>query len=87
MAQVVEPEPAIRVLDDVRDGRRPGPELRGLLAAATILPAGHEPVRADLDDLPAQLCAFTAGLMRVEAAHEPGHYEAGMKGTIELAAS
>jgi D-inositol-3-phosphate glycosyltransferase len=28
------------------------------------------------DDLPAQLCAFTAGLMRVEAAHEPGHYDA-----------
>jgi D-inositol-3-phosphate glycosyltransferase len=26
-------------------------------------------------DLPAQLCAFTAGLMRVEAAHEPGHYD------------
>jgi len=28
------------------------------------------------DDLPAQLCAFTAGLMRVEAAHEPGYYDA-----------
>lgn len=28
------------------------------------------------DDLPAQLCAFTADLMRVEAAHEPGYYDA-----------
>jgi D-inositol-3-phosphate glycosyltransferase len=28
------------------------------------------------DDLAAQLCAFTAGLMRVEAAHEPGYYDA-----------
>ena len=27
------------------------------------------------NDLPAQLCAFTAGLMRVEAAHEPGWYD------------
>jgi D-inositol-3-phosphate glycosyltransferase len=26
-------------------------------------------------DLPAQLCAFTAGLLRVEAAHEPGWYD------------
>ncbi len=28
------------------------------------------------EDLPAQLCAFTAGLMRAEAAHEPGYYDA-----------
>jgi D-inositol-3-phosphate glycosyltransferase len=28
------------------------------------------------DDLPAQLCAFTAGLLRVEASHEPGYYDA-----------
>jgi D-inositol-3-phosphate glycosyltransferase len=27
------------------------------------------------NDLPAQLCAFTAGLLRVEAAHEPGWYD------------
>jgi len=27
------------------------------------------------DDLPAQLCAFTAGLMRTEAHHEPGWYD------------
>jgi D-inositol-3-phosphate glycosyltransferase len=27
------------------------------------------------DDLPAQLCAFTAGVMRTEAAHEPGWYD------------
>ncbi len=27
------------------------------------------------DDLAAQLCAFTAGLMRVEAAYEPRHYD------------
>ncbi len=27
------------------------------------------------EDLPAQLCAFTAGLMRVEAAREPGFYD------------
>lgn len=26
-------------------------------------------------DLPAQLCAFTSGLLRVEALHEPGHYD------------
>jgi D-inositol-3-phosphate glycosyltransferase len=26
-------------------------------------------------DLPAQLCAFTSGLLRVEASHEPGHYD------------
>jgi D-inositol-3-phosphate glycosyltransferase len=27
------------------------------------------------DDLPAQLCAFTAGVMRAEAFHEPGWYD------------
>jgi D-inositol-3-phosphate glycosyltransferase len=27
------------------------------------------------DDLPAQLCAFTAGVMRAEAYHEPGWYD------------
>jgi D-inositol-3-phosphate glycosyltransferase len=27
------------------------------------------------DDLPAQLCAFAAGVMRVEARHEPGWYD------------
>ncbi len=27
------------------------------------------------NDLPAQLCAFTAGVMRAEARHEPGHYD------------
>ena len=26
------------------------------------------------DELPAQLCAFTAGVLRAEARHEPGHY-------------
>ncbi|PZS14276.1 MAG: D-inositol-3-phosphate glycosyltransferase, partial [Pseudonocardiales bacterium] len=26
-------------------------------------------------DLPAQLCAFTAGVMRTEAHHEPGWYD------------
>jgi D-inositol-3-phosphate glycosyltransferase len=27
------------------------------------------------DDLPAQLCAFTAGVLRTEAFHEPGWYD------------
>ncbi|MBO0841168.1 MAG: D-inositol-3-phosphate glycosyltransferase, partial [Sciscionella sp.] len=27
------------------------------------------------EDLPAQLCAFTAGVLRAEARHEPGHYD------------
>ncbi|WP_456876321.1 D-inositol-3-phosphate glycosyltransferase [Geodermatophilus sp. SYSU D00710] len=27
------------------------------------------------DELPAQLCAFTAGVLREEAQHEPGHYD------------
>ncbi len=27
------------------------------------------------DELPAQLCAFTAGVLRAEARHEPGHYD------------
>ncbi|HVL84995.1 MAG TPA: D-inositol-3-phosphate glycosyltransferase [Pseudonocardia sp.] len=27
------------------------------------------------NDLPAQLCAFTAGVLRAEAHHEPGHYD------------
>ena len=27
------------------------------------------------DDLPSQLCAFTAGVLRTEAHHEPGHYD------------
>lgn len=27
------------------------------------------------DDLPAQLCAFAAGVMRAEALHEPGYYD------------
>ena len=27
------------------------------------------------DDLPAQLCAFTAGVLRAEAHHEPGWYD------------
>ena len=29
----------------------------------------------DKNDLPAQLCAFAAGVLRVEANHEPGHYD------------
>ena len=28
----------------------------------------------DKYDLPTQLCAFTAGVLRAEANHEPGHY-------------
>lgn len=27
------------------------------------------------DELPAQMCAFTAGVLRAEARHEPGHYD------------
>ena len=27
------------------------------------------------DDLPGQLCAFTAGVLRAEARHEPGYYD------------
>jgi D-inositol-3-phosphate glycosyltransferase len=27
------------------------------------------------NDLPSQLCAFTAGVLRTEARHEPGHYD------------
>ncbi|MFC4853057.1 D-inositol-3-phosphate glycosyltransferase [Actinophytocola glycyrrhizae] len=27
------------------------------------------------DELPAQLCSFTAGVLRAEARHEPGHYD------------
>ncbi|MBA2324795.1 MAG: glycosyltransferase, partial [Pseudonocardiales bacterium] len=27
------------------------------------------------DDLPSQLCAFAAGVLRAEARHEPGHYD------------
>jgi len=27
------------------------------------------------NDLPGQLCAFTAGVLRTEACHEPGHYD------------
>ncbi len=29
----------------------------------------------DKNDLPTQLCAFTAGVLRAEAAHEPGYYD------------
>jgi D-inositol-3-phosphate glycosyltransferase len=29
----------------------------------------------DKNDLPAQLCAFTSGVLREEAAHEPGWYD------------
>jgi D-inositol-3-phosphate glycosyltransferase len=29
----------------------------------------------DKSELPAQLCAFTAGVLRAEAFHEPGHYD------------
>lgn len=29
----------------------------------------------DKNDLPAQLCAFAAGVLRVEARHEPGYYD------------
>ena len=29
----------------------------------------------DKNDLPAQLCAFTNGVLRVEAAHEPGYFD------------
>ncbi|MBB5154613.1 D-inositol-3-phosphate glycosyltransferase [Saccharopolyspora phatthalungensis] len=29
----------------------------------------------DKNDLPSQLCAFAAGALRVEARHEPGHYD------------
>jgi len=29
----------------------------------------------DKNDLPTQLCAFTAGVLRAEANHDPGHYD------------
>jgi D-inositol-3-phosphate glycosyltransferase len=29
----------------------------------------------DKSELPRQICAFTSGLLRTEAAHEPGHYD------------
>ncbi|WP_344832387.1 D-inositol-3-phosphate glycosyltransferase [Actinocorallia longicatena] len=29
----------------------------------------------DKSELPAELCSFTSGLLRVEASHEPGHYD------------
>lgn len=29
----------------------------------------------DKYDLPTQLCAFTAGVLRAEAGHDPGHYD------------
>jgi len=29
----------------------------------------------DKYDLPTQLCAFTAGVLRAEATHEPGYYD------------
>src|SRR6201995_2360110 len=29
----------------------------------------------DKSDLPTQLCAFAAGVLRAEASHEPGHYD------------
>ncbi|PRC48944.1 D-inositol-3-phosphate glycosyltransferase, partial [Mycobacterium sp. ITM-2017-0098] len=29
----------------------------------------------DKNDLPTQLCAFTAGVLRAEATHEPGYYD------------
>ena len=29
----------------------------------------------DKTELPRQMCAFTSGLLRTEAAHEPGHYD------------
>ncbi|HEX2315645.1 MAG TPA: D-inositol-3-phosphate glycosyltransferase [Thermomonospora sp.] len=29
----------------------------------------------DKNELPAELCAFTSGVLRAEAAHEPGHYD------------
>jgi D-inositol-3-phosphate glycosyltransferase len=29
----------------------------------------------DKSELPRQMCAFTSGLLRTEAAHEPGHYD------------
>lgn len=29
----------------------------------------------DKNELPAQLCAFTAGVLRAEARHDPGHYD------------
>ncbi|OZM75240.1 D-inositol-3-phosphate glycosyltransferase [Amycolatopsis antarctica] len=38
------------------------------------VPAGpYEPLGRD--ELPAQLCAFTSGVLRAEAFHEPGHYD------------
>ncbi|QFU94223.1 D-inositol-3-phosphate glycosyltransferase [Amycolatopsis sp. YIM 10] len=38
------------------------------------VPAGpFEPLGRD--ELPAQLCAFTSGVLRTEAFHEPGHYD------------
>jgi D-inositol-3-phosphate glycosyltransferase len=38
------------------------------------VPAGpFEPL--DREELPAQLCAFTAGVLRTEAFHEPGYYD------------
>ena len=54
------------------DQRRSVPIAEGV--AVTHVVAGPYEGLAK-DDLPAQLCAFTAGVMRAEARHEPGWYD------------
>ncbi|WP_034289360.1 D-inositol-3-phosphate glycosyltransferase [Amycolatopsis benzoatilytica] len=52
------------------------PPLAELAPGVTVrhVPAGpFEPLARD--ELPAQLCAFTSGVLRAEAFHEPGYYD------------
>lgn len=43
------------------------------LAVRTVTAGPYEGLAKG--DLPAQMCAFTAGVLRAEAQHEPGHYD------------
>jgi D-inositol-3-phosphate glycosyltransferase len=52
------------------------PTSRELVPGVTVRHITSGPYEGlDKNDLPAQLCAFTNGVMRVEAVHEPGYFD------------
>jgi D-inositol-3-phosphate glycosyltransferase len=52
------------------------PPVAELVPGVTVRHVAAGPLEElDKSELPRQMCAFTSGLLRTEAAHEPGHYD------------
>lgn len=55
---------------------RAQPQVAELAPGVLVRHVGAGPLEElDKTELPRQMCAFTSGLLRTEAAHDPGHYD------------